>query len=121
MSRFVSIDPKLEMLTTQLWARLTKDRPHDPHASFEERRIDWEEEGVRKAIIIQPSFELEGVNQNFWYMSNVAWRYNQNGRKEKWIKRLVEKKEFEFIERNIDSLLAESVKSLNGITYQDLM
>jgi hypothetical protein len=54
MSRFKNIDKKLKDLSEKLGAELTKDRPSYPEAlrTFEERRIDWTENGISKAIII---------------------------------------------------------------------
>ena len=58
MSLFKDIDGNLESVAKKLNAKLTIDRPWAPKSlhPFEERRIDWEENGLNKAIIIQPSF-----------------------------------------------------------------
>ena len=122
MSRFKSIDHKLDALAESLGAELSRDRPgsHELLRTFEERRIDWEEQGIRKAIIIQPTFKLEGVDQSIWNMENVARYTDQNGYRLKWRKSLVVKKEFSLIEENIDSLLSESVKNLTGLQHKDL-
>ena len=66
MSRFKNIDSNLIELASKLNGKLTKDRPDYPEVLriFEERRIDWIENGIMKAIIIQPNFEANGVNLN---------------------------------------------------------
>ena len=120
MSRFKNIDPKLEKLSIKLEAELSKDRPEYPESlrTFEERRIDWEHTGIFKAVIIQPTFESQGVNQKLWNFINVAWIYSP--RKIKWSQVLVYQKEFMVIESMIDSLLEESEKRLSKITINDL-
>lgn len=123
MSRFNNIDSKLEVLSKKLNAVITKDRPDNPEPlrTFEERRIDWTQNDIRKAIIIQPSFELTGVNSNRWSFINIAWIEKiKSGFKPKWVKILVEKQEFSIIEEGIDELLINSVENLNRITEIDL-
>jgi hypothetical protein len=95
MSRFKNIDSKLIDLANKLNARLTKDRPDYPESlrTFEERRIDWVENEIMKAIIIQPNFELNGVNSNIWNFINCAiyddgWSVSRP----KWIEKLVDQK-----------------------------
>ena len=52
MSRFNLIDDKLSNFAIKLNARLTKDRPWHPNTSRTfERRIDWNDGEIRKAII----------------------------------------------------------------------
>ncbi len=74
MSRFKEIDSKLEKLSAKLDAKLTKDRPNSPEVlrTFEERRIDWVDNNICKAIIIQPTFESNGVNSKIWNFINIA-------------------------------------------------
>lgn len=123
MSKFKEIDIKLEMLSEKLSAKLTKDRPGYPEAfrTFEERRIDWAEGGILKAIIIQPTFESTGVNSEIWNFINIAW-YNdsESRRKLQWRSKLLEKANFERIESKIDDLLIESEKALSAIKLSDL-
>jgi len=103
-------------------AKLSKDRPLYPKIlrTFEERRIDWTDGKIRKAIIIQPNFEVTGVNQSIWNLLNVAWLDNKFPHEKTWSKHLVEKKDFSFIENAITELLSESIKNLNKITIEDL-
>jgi hypothetical protein len=121
MSRFKDIDFKLEELSKKLNARLSKDRPGYPEflQTFEERRIDWESDDIRRAIIIQPTFELAGVDSNLWNFVSVAWKYEGVSTK-RYRQSLVEKKDFTVIADQIDSLLEESVKTLKGISDKDL-
>ena len=123
MSKFKEIDIKLEMLSEKLSAKLTKDRPGYPEAfrTFEERRIDWAEGGILKAIIIQPTFESTGVNSEIWNFINIAW-YNdsESRRKLVWRSKLLEKANFERIESKFDDLLIESEKTLSAIKLSDL-
>ncbi len=123
MSRFKNIDEKLEKLSSKLGAKLTKDRPVYPEAlrTFEERRIDWMDEDIFKAIIIQPTFESKGVNQKVWNLINIAWcDFNEIGHRPKWRTSLVDKKKFEIMENNIDSLLIKSESNLISIDKGDL-
>ncbi|MEQ9425928.1 MAG: hypothetical protein RJQ09_16000 [Cyclobacteriaceae bacterium] len=123
MSRFYVIDLKLEELTTKLGAKLTKDRPAYPELlrTFEERRIDWIDNEIFKAIIIQPNFESNGVNQKIWNFINIAWAdINEDGHRPQWKKLLLEKKKFDVIESSIDNLLMESENNLVRISMDDL-
>tara|TARA_B100000683_G_C12353530_1_gene499989 strand:- start:507 stop:875 length:369 start_codon:yes stop_codon:yes gene_type:complete len=121
MSRFKEIDPKLKALSEKLDAKLTIDRDWDPTAGFEERRIDWIEEDIFKAIIIQPAFESKGVNQKIWNLINIAWSdFNEEGHRPQWTTNLVDKEKFEIIENNIDSLLIKSEMNLVSLDKDDL-
>ncbi len=122
MSRFKNIDEKLEKLSTKLGAKLSKDRPRYPKAlrTFEERRIDWKEGDIFKAIIIQPTFEDNGVNQEIWNLINIAWSDFNKGHRPQWMTNLVDKERFETIENNIDSLLTKSENNLVSIGKDDL-
>ena len=124
MSRFKNIDSKLVDLANKLNARLAKDRPDYPESlrTFEERRIDWVENEIMKAIIIQPNFELNGVNSNIWNFINCAiyddgWSVSRP----KWIEKLVDQKDFTFIDENIDELLLKSEENLSNISMKDLV
>ncbi|RUT68548.1 hypothetical protein D0817_20705 [Flavobacterium cupreum] len=124
MSRFKNIDSKLVDLANKLNARLTKDRPNYPESlrTFEERRIDWVENEIMKAIIIQPNFESNGVNSNIWNFINMAI-YNDgfSVSRPKWIEKLVDQKDFTFIDDNIDKLLLKSEENLSNISMEDLI
>lgn len=123
MSRFKNIDVKLEKLSNKLGAKLTKDRPSHPEVlrTFEERRIDWIDDNIFKAIIIQPTFESKGVNQKIWNFINIAWSdFNEDGHRPQWFNSLIDKKKFEEIESRIDWLLEESETKLRGISNNDL-
>ncbi|MES2765157.1 MAG: hypothetical protein V4642_04775 [Bacteroidota bacterium] len=123
MSVFKEIDSKIEKLATKLNARLSKDRPGYPEVlrTFEERRIDWIDDGIHKAIIIQPTFENKGVNSKIWNVTNIAW-INEfiAGRRPQLIINLIDQKEFKVIENNIDELLKTSEDNLLKITRNDL-
>jgi len=117
MSIFKNIDSKLEQISIQLKAKLTIDRPWEPEISrtFEERRLDWIDGGIYKAIIIQPLFEKNGVNQELWSLVNVAWIDFMY-----WKTKLIDNKEFYIIEQSIDELLATSIQNLSKIKNSDL-
>lgn len=122
MSVFTEIDPKLEILSNQLGGRLSINRDWDPTAGFEERRIDWVDGEINKAIIIQPTFEDVSVNSSIWNFYNIAWiKINAIALKPGWRKKLVVKKEFNEIETQIDQLLLDSVKNLKAIEIEDVM
>ena len=124
MSKFRNIDGQIAELSNRLNARLSIDRPSYPEAlrTFEERRIDWVDKGVKKAIIIQPNFEHHGVNSELWNFKLVAWDTGNGGtRKNSWIKDLIKAQEFSIIEDNIKDLLSLGLKELNGIDKYDLI
>jgi hypothetical protein len=123
VSIFKQIDSRLVELSMRLNAKLTKDRPEYPEAlrTFEERRIDWMDGEVNKAIIIQPNFEVTGVNSKIWNFILLAWHDDgQSLHRAQWIKILVEKKKFEIIENDIDNLFRISEATLTKITQLHL-
>ena len=76
MKRFTEqIDLKMRTLANKMNAKVSKDRPEYPQAlrTFEERRIDWIEDNINKAIIFQPNFELKGANEEKWNFGVAAW------------------------------------------------
>tara|TARA_R110000868_G_scaffold260489_5_gene518646 strand:- start:43 stop:417 length:375 start_codon:yes stop_codon:yes gene_type:complete len=123
MSLFSEIDIKLEEFSIKIGAKLKKDRPSYPLElrTFEERRIDWVDNRILKAIIIQPTFELNGVNSEKWNFINVAW-YDDLGtfKRIKWNFKLVDRKDFAVINSNIDDLLLKSEFNLTKIEISDL-
>ena len=122
MSRFTEIDPKLILIANQLQAKLRIDRDWDPSAGFEERRIDWLDGEINKAIIIQPTFESTGVNSSIWNFYAVAWiKINNVANKPGWKKEFVIKENFRVIETEIDKLLIEAVKNLKAIKIEEVM
>ena len=124
MSIFKNIDIKLEEISKKLGAKLTIDRPGYPKAlrTFEERRIDWIENEINRAIIIQPTFENSGVNSSIWNFLIIAWvKKNGIAQKPGWKKELVSKKKFETIEENIDRLLNESIENLQAIKIENII
>jgi len=124
MSRFDNIDIKLEKLSAKLGVELIKDRPSYPEAlrTFEERRIDWVENGINKAIIIQPTFTSTGVDSSNWNFINLAWiKKGHIAQKPGWIKNLVYQKDFNEIENGIDNLLKESIMNLQAVKIEDVL
>ncbi|MCH2195297.1 hypothetical protein [Kordia sp.] len=121
MSRFKEIDPKLMKLSQKLEAKLTIDRDWDPTAGFEERRIDWIDNDIFKAIIIQPTFKSKGVDSSKWNFINIAWHDDAKSvHRPKWMNNLVNEGKFEIIESKIDDLLLESENALSNISMSDL-
>ncbi len=123
MSRFQNIDAKLNQLATRLNARLTKDRPGYPEVlrTFEERRIDWIDGQIKKAIIIQPVFESRGVNSALWNFFIIAW-VEKNGvpKLPAWERTLIAESDFQTIKDSIDDLLIVSENKLKRIQIEDL-
>ena len=113
MSIFVNIDKNLKIFAKNIFAQLTIDRPF-PQNYFEERRIDWIENDINKAILIQPNFEIDGMNSKKWNLTLVAWTYNHIEDIIQWIDYLVEEKNFEVIENNIEDFLKISYKKLKS-------
>lgn len=122
-SRFKNIETKLDELAKKLGAELTCDRPGYPLAlrTFEERRIDWIDNGINKAIIIQPFFEIKGVDSNKWNFINIAWVDNAKSlKRHQFLKYLVKEEKFDFIENYIDDLINMSCENLIKISMEDL-
>lgn len=121
MSRFNHIEPLIKKISDELGAKISKDRPDYPEAlrTFEERRIDWSDNGIQKAIIIQPTFESDGVNSDLWNFSLVAWIWTDNKRTS-YHKTVIDKEEFKNIELNIEELLYSGKKHLQNIKLNDL-
>lgn len=123
MSKFENIDVQLLGFCSKIDGKLTKDRPGYPEMlrTFEERRIDWVDGDVSKAIIIQPTFEATGVNVLIWNVVNVAWRKcDRTGPIDKWTNYLKRRVDFETIEMQIDAILSQSMRKLNEIDKSDL-
>lgn len=123
MSHFRKIDKKIKTLADSLNAKLSVNRPNFPDAfiRFEERRIDWKDGEIHKAIIIQPTFEGFTINSEIWNLYNIAWinDFSKNPRPT-WENYLVKKKPFIVIEKNIDELLSKSKNDLIRIKEADL-
>lgn len=116
MSIFNYIDPTIKKFAINLNARVTIDRPSYPKelATFEERRIDWIHNNKNKAIIIQPTFEVDGINKNLWNFTAIYWFYDSiTGERISDYIDVLSKKEFTTIENNIDELLNQSILFLN--------
>lgn len=123
MSKFKNIDVQLLEFCSKIGGRLTKDRPGYPEMlrTFEERRIDWVDGDISKAIIIQPTFEATGVNGLIWNVVNVAWRKcDRTGHIYKWTNYLLRRVNFETIEMQIDSILSQSMLKLDNVDKSDL-
>lgn len=120
MSIFKNIEFEIETIGKELNAVISKDRPNYPNSlrTFEERRIDWEDKGIKKAIIIQPTFESNSVNSELWNFRLVAWK--GIARKRKYIEEVIEKSDFKIIESNITELLKSGKKTLLDITEEHL-
>lgn len=117
------IDTKLLHLANRLNARITTDRPGYPELlrTFEERRIDWLDDNIRKAIILQPTFTVQGVDSSNWNLNLIAWFDDEHSEKRpKWSEQLVNKKPFQIIGQDIDNLLRIAEETLSKITFQDL-
>jgi hypothetical protein len=113
----------LTELAFKLQAKLSKDRPGYPEGmiTFEERRIEWQDNEINKAIIIQPTFEVNGLNSDLWNLINIAWYDVPNTAiRLRWIKKLIEKSTFQNIEKDIDNLLILSEIQLANIKQEDL-
>lgn len=112
MSIFNYIDPTIKKFAINLNARVTIDRTSYPKelATFEERRIDWIHNNKNKAIIIQPTFEVDGINKNLWNITAIYWFYDSiTGERISDYIDVISKKEFTSIENNIDQLLNQSI------------
>lgn len=119
MNTFQNIDDKLSAFANKRGAQLTKNR-----GGFfpTERRIDWTENQIRKAVIIQPAFLMTPISDSsLWNFINIAWTMkNGIAVKPGWKKILLEKSNFHLIERDIDDLLCQSENNLSNIKPEDV-
>lgn len=124
MGRFQNIDNKLINLATKLEATLTRDRSGNPQGlrSFEERRIEWVEGGINKAIIIQPTFRASGIDSTSWSFICVGWVVrNEIAVKPGWNLYLMENADFQKIEDDIDELLKQAEDILKRLQISDVL
>lgn len=124
MNSFKNIDNQLTKLANRLEGKLTIDRPSYPEAlrTFEERRIDWMHNGIFKAIIIHPKFEVNGVNSSLWTFKIVAWENGSNGiRKNSWRKDLIHEQDFSIIENDIQNLIEKGEEELKKVESINLI
>ena len=126
MSIFALIESQLTELVAAYQAVLTRDRDGQSlrlmgpnHASFEERRIDWQREGINLAIIIQPDFLVTGVDTTKWNFRAVAWQGSGHERRTAR-QDFATSMPFQFIEERIESLLVKACSYLNIIKMSDL-
>ena len=126
MNIFALIESQLTELAAAYQAVLTQDRdwqslrPKGPnHASFEERRIDWQREGINLAIIIQPDFLATGVDTTKWNFRAVAWQ-GSGHEKRTTGQDFATSMPFQYIEERIESLLVKARSYLNSIKMSDL-
>src|SRR5688572_9726503 len=90
------IDLKLEAVANKINAKLTRDRPGypEPLMTFEERRIDWTDGKINKAIIFQPNFESRVVSDEKWNFKIAAW-YFEGTIDLRFLEQLVAEKQFD--------------------------
>lgn len=122
MKRFTEeIDLKMMTLANKMNAKVSKDRPEYPQAlrTFEERRIDWIEDNINKAIIFQPNFESKGVNEEKWNFGVAAW-YFEGTTDLRFSEELVKEEHFESIVYQLDELLVDAVDRLAKINMIEL-
>lgn len=122
MSIFKRIDRQILEASESLNATLEKDRSGYPKVlrTFEERRIDWTENGIRKAIIIQPTFEITGVDSSRWNFNLVAWK-GIGAKRLALHESLAYQVKFSVINDNIDLYLEKGVEFLKRVTIEDLI
>jgi hypothetical protein len=108
MTRFTkNIDLKLIELADSLKAKVSINRPDYSESlrTFEERRIDWTDGGINKAIILQPNFEATGVNEEKWNFSIAAWYFGDTADL-RFSEDFLHEKQFNTIANQLDDLLA---------------
>ena len=126
MSLFAQVDAHLMQCAAEQQAVLTQNRggmsllawgPN--HSSFEERRIDWQQDGINRAIIIQPDFLATGVDTTRWNFRAVVWQ-DSGHQKRTACQNLATSVPSKYIEERIERLLAEACTYLNNIRVSDL-
>jgi hypothetical protein len=120
MSVFIQLEAQLKQCAAEQQAVLTQDRQGmSLRFGFEERRIDWQQDGINRAIIIQPDFLETGVDTTKWNFSAVAWQ--GSGHEKRTIDyELATSVAFQAIAERVDSLLLEARTYLNAIQASDL-
>ncbi|MCZ8356245.1 MAG: hypothetical protein O9340_16010 [Cyclobacteriaceae bacterium] len=122
MKRFTEeIDLKLRTMANKMNAKVSKDRSEYPQAlvTFEERRIDWIEDNINKAIIFQPNFESKGVNEEKWNFGVAAWFF-EGTTDLRFSEELVKEQHFESIANQLDKLLTDAAGRLSKINMIEL-
>jgi hypothetical protein len=124
MSVFAQLDARLIQFATEQQTVLTRNREnHWPLApellGFEERRVDWQRDGMNLAVIIQLNFLATGVDTTKWNFIAVAWQYRK-GATFSADKELVASMPFGYIEEQVESLLAEASSYLHSLQPDDL-
>ena len=126
MSVFAQIDERLMQFAVEQHTVLTRDRKnHWPGGAgdlgFEERRVDWQRDGFKLAIIIQPDFGGMAVDSSKWHFYALAWQNEAMGSGKRVAElRLVSGSPFPEIEAHIEELLATARTFLNGLQPHDL-
>ncbi|UOG77391.1 hypothetical protein MTX78_23905 (plasmid) [Hymenobacter tibetensis] len=126
MSVFTQIDERLQQFAAAQHTVLTRDRenhwPGGPgHLGFEERRIDWQQDGCNLAVIIQPDFGKMAVDSSQWHFYALAWQNVATGSGRRVAKRhLVNGRPFSEIKARIEELLIEAGSYLHGLQARDL-
>jgi hypothetical protein len=120
MSVFVQIESRLRQCAAEQQAILTQNRRGTSlRFGFEERRIDWQQDGINRAIIIQPTFLATGVDITKWKFRAVAWQDSAHAKRTAHYD-LATSVTFRAIEERIDSLLSEARTYLNNIQASSL-
>lgn len=119
MNYFKDIDHRLDSLASKLGGTVSYDRPFIPDP-IPERRIDWKSGVIKKAIIIQPTFNSKGIDLSAWNYTVVAWMNEFTNRKQ-YVFNLVEKKEIGLIQKSIAELLQKSELILEDISESELI
>lgn len=122
MKRFTTeIDSKFEKLANKINAKLSKDRPDYPEVlrTFEERRIDWIDSNINKAIMLQPNFESKGINDEKWNFAVAAWYFEETIDLQ-FTEELVKEKQFDTIANQLDELLSVAYQRLAKINRTEL-
>jgi hypothetical protein len=126
MSIFAPIESQLTTLSAAYQAVLTRDRNGQSlrpmgsnQTGYEERRIDWQREGINRAIIIQPDFLETGVDTTKWNLRAVVWQ-GSGHEKRTADQDFATSIPFQYIEEHIESLLMKACGYLNSIQMSDL-
>ncbi len=116
-----NIDEYLEQAATKLGGNLSKNRPGYPELlrTFEERRIDWTDNSINKAILIQPAFTSKGVDDSLWQFRIAAW-YHIPPKSLKYSKSLIKNTSFNIIIRQLDELFENAINILDKIDLDEL-
>ena len=118
------LDDKLEGFAKKYNTQVTSPKiTYYPQVedSLESRQIEWVDDNIGKALMIQPHQKSSGISSKTWDVYNLAWLINAPTWEKPFCRYdLLKNAELTTLERNIDQLLSQSEQKLGSIKIEDL-